>query len=115
MINLLLVLWLLASCASHREKTIKALWISGDVASAAWKIYDSQKQDEIIDSATSRVDGQAKLAAYRVGQARILARFTLYYHALAAAAIVNDEQSLSAAVRAAALLRSDLAALGLKL
>lgn len=91
-----------SGCSSNaRIDSIHASLVAVDAARDGFVVYDRQHQDDIVDHATSREDGVSKLVAYRKDREAILNGFEIAYRLLATAATQNDDQSLSAALRAA--------------
>lgn len=103
--------------ASQRTTTLKTALITVDTARDAFLAFDVAAQANlisgdqtaeaaIVSGATSAADGQTKLAAYRAARAtklaayhadrdKIATAFNSAYHAIAAAATVNDDASIT--------------------
>lgn len=87
---------LLAGCgSSQRQSVIKAALITVDVSRDAFVAYDTTVQVTIVDKATSAADGRLKLTEYRTKRERIIVVFSTAYHAIAAAALANDDPSIA--------------------
>ena len=88
----------------QRANTIRASIVAVDAARDGFVSWDRDHQMAIVDSATSRADGEAKLAAYRDQRQKVTDGFRLVYRALALAATQTDDPSLRAALDEAAKL-----------
>lgn len=109
----LIAMTLLAACgASAREKTIRATLTATDSARAAFIAYDSAQQDAIVAKAPDEATGKAQLAAYRAKRQELEHLFAATYQAIATAAVVNDDHSLSGLIQAALLLSQALKDVG---
>jgi len=106
-ITLIVILATLAACgATARERTIQTTLTVTNAARDGWITLDEQVQDRIIERATSREQGEIRLAAYRVEQDKILVLFEAVYRAIATASVAEkDEQSLRAMLDAARRLK----------
>ena len=111
---LLIVLVALAACgASAREKVIHATLVSVNSAREGFTQFDRQKQQSIVEAATSLDDGRTRLADYRKKREPVVDAFTTVYRAIAIAAVVSDDPtSLSMLLDVAKRLADALAALG---
>jgi hypothetical protein len=108
--SLLVLLALLAiGCgASQREKTLRAAFVATNSARDGFATFDRERQQEIIDKATSLEQGQAALVAYREKQGKIALVFEDVYRALTAAVLAEDTGSYDAAMKAAEKLKKAL-------
>lgn len=98
-----LFLGVVAACgASQREKAVRASVVAVNAARDGFEAWDAAHQKAIVDKATSREDGEAKLAAYRASRDPIVHGFEIAYRLLAVAATQTDDPSLRAALAAAA-------------
>jgi len=101
----LVALACLSGCgASQRDRTIHATYTAVSAARDGFVAYDRIEQASIVTKATSEESGKAQLAAYRASRAKVVEAFEGAFHALAAAALLNDDQSVSAMLLAAAQL-----------
>lgn len=107
--HLILAIMLVACAASQRQDTLKTAVVTIDTTHAAWIAYDTATQATIVANATSAADVAAKLAAYRVNQAKIEGLFNAAYRAVAAAATANDDPSITGMQAALALLATAVA------
>lgn len=108
----LIALMLLAACgASSREKILRGTFASTNAAKTAFLKYDAYAIKKIVEEASSYDAGLVSLEAYREKQQRVLGLFELVYRSIAAAALVNDQPSLTALIEAAAILQVELAKL----
>lgn len=101
---LFIALALTACGASQRQDTIKTALVSVDASKAAFLAFESTAEQAIIDHATSGADGAAKLTAFRADRVTINNLFNAAYHAIAAAATANDDQSVASMQTAMGLL-----------
>lgn len=90
-----LIATVLDGCSSHaRHDTLVATFKTTNAARDAFLAWDKQHQAEIVANATSREDGEAKLAAYRVKQADIAVQFERFYIAIGDAFVADDDVTL---------------------
>ncbi len=83
-------------CAgSQREDTIRAALISVDSARDGFLAYDRAHEQQLVAEAVSADDAQAKLKAYQAKRAKVDPLFTGAYHGIAAAELLNTDQSLT--------------------
>lgn len=93
---------LFAGChPSSRDTTIRTALISANAAEAGFVAWDRTHQHEIVLSATSRDEGEAKLAAYEAKSANAVKAFVALYQLIATAAVLNDSTSLASLITAA--------------
>lgn len=85
---------------SQRQKTLRAAVLSVNVARDQFLEYDRSHQIGIVEQATSREDGVAKLEAYRKKREPLMKGFEIAYKALALAATANDDPSYQQALAA---------------
>ena len=90
-----------ACSGADRQKTIQATLSATNAAGSAFETYDQQHQAAIIATAKDKQSGTAELQAWRINQNELLMLFSAAYQAIAAAAVANDDQSISAMVQAA--------------
>ena len=81
--------------ASSRETALKASLVTVDAARDGFLAYDRQHELALVAESVSAPDAQAKLAAYQAKRAKIDPLFVAAYHALAAAELLNTDQSLA--------------------
>lgn len=94
-INLLLLLWMLATCgANARQKTIDVAFTTLNAARTIYVTYDLERQNQIVDAALTKAEAEQQLQAYRARRERVLAKFVTAYRLLATAALVNDDASI---------------------
>jgi hypothetical protein len=91
---------------SARQTTITTTLSAVNSVGDTFKVWDTEHQKQIIAEATSEADGAAKLAAYRVQQAKVVAAIRATYSALSAAKTLNDSHTLAAALEAFVDLKS---------
>lgn len=109
----ILVLLLAVGCAgSQRTETIRAALVTADAARDGFVRYDAAAQAAIVADATTPAEATTKLATYRAdrdkatGPAGLL---TAAYHAIASAALANDDQSITSMRAAVAQLVAAIA------
>lgn len=102
-----------ACAASAREKTITATYVSLNAADAAYIAWNKKHEADLI-AAAAPGQAEAALTNYKAQKAPVDTGFKLAYKTLIAAVQVNDDPSLKAALKAAADLMTDIAALGVK-
>lgn len=101
-----------ACAASTRQTEIRGALVAVDAARDGFLAYDAAQQAKIVDGATSAEDAKAKLAAYRAtrdnatGPGGLL---TAAYRAIAAAAVANDDPTVTGMLVVVAQLRTLLA------
>lgn len=106
---------LLFGCgASQREKTIRATFHATNVAADSLVVFSKTHEDAIIDAATSKETAQENLKQFRAKVDHAEMTITAVYRMTAAAAIANDDQSVAALIKVAALLWTELKELGVK-
>jgi hypothetical protein len=86
-VSFFVVLALVVSCASARQKALSTALASLNGARDGFTTWDSRYQQEIVASATSIEDGRTKLTTYREKREPILRGFVVAYSLLAAAAL----------------------------
>jgi hypothetical protein len=123
----LVKLWMLATCAlvaaalvtscsaGARDKALRAAYVSAQASSTALTTYDAAHQADLVTAAPDRATGETALATWR--ERRHVAELAIgtLYRAIAAAAVINDDQSLQAMITAAGIVAQELAALGVKI
>ncbi len=102
----------MACGAGQREKTIAATYQATTIAAAHLVTYEHDREVAIIGHATSEAEGKAQLAAERAKVNHAEKVIAGVYRAIAAAAVLNDDQSLAALVQAALVLSAELHDLG---
>jgi len=105
--TLLLLLALVAACGPDaRHKQLHATMVAVSAAGEGFVQFDKAAQAAIVASATSELDGIAKLGAYKMARARVVEAFSAAFQAIAAAALLDTKPaSLANALAAAALAR----------
>jgi hypothetical protein len=108
--------WVMLGCgAPAREKTISATLTATQAAAVAFVSFDGRHQLDIVAEASSKPEGQAALLGWHVQRDKVQQALVATFETIAAAATINDEQSVAAMLKAAAQLRQALDALGVKL
>lgn len=103
----------LTGCGSStRVKTLNATLIAVDSARDGFVQYDRQHQSELVEAAPTRDLAAIELAKYRLSRQPIVEAFAQTYKLIATAALLEQEQSLAAAIDAARQLADLLAAFG---
>lgn len=99
-VSLVLVVGLGGCTHNDRTDTIHAAMVATDGAHAGFVAWDRAHQFQLVEAATSREQGQAALAAYRAEREQVELKLAGVYRACAAAALLNDDKSLGAALAA---------------
>lgn len=100
---LLVALVLAAACgASQRERTIKTTLAAVNEARTAFVVFDRAAQSAIVATAKTYDGGVEDLRAYRAKREIVVDAFAFAYRAIATAATLNDERSLTDMITAAA-------------
>lgn len=79
---------------SGRQKTLRASLVAVDAARDGFVEWDKQHQLQIVEKATSKEEGRAKLDEYRTNREPIITGFEVVYRAIALAATREDDASL---------------------
>ena len=104
---------LLSACgANARQKTINATYASANIASSELETFANDHERAIIHGATSLEDGKSKLLDFRAKVDKAEKDLSGVYRAIAAAAVINDDVSLTSLTQAASLLMAELRDLG---
>lgn len=117
---LMVVLAEVCGCsASARNKTIAAAYVTATTTSAAYHDYQAEHQhqheQDLVAGAADKAAAEAAVADYRKKRDAIEKAFTATFSAIAAAATIENDQTLAAMLSAEALLQQAIAALGVKL
>lgn len=108
-----IVLACVVSCgASAREKTIATTLAATKAATAGFVAYDAKHQLDLVAGAKDDNAAALALQDWRNKQAAIQKYILATYQAIAAAAVINDEASVSDMVTALAELAAQLKADG---
>jgi hypothetical protein len=87
-----------AACgASSRTKALRVGLVSVNTARDSTVQFSKARESQIVDAATSKEDGQAKLAAWRASVDAVMAALDVAQKAIYDAAILNDAKSASEA------------------
>ena len=110
--SLLVLFLVLGACANKRVEALRVTFASVSAAREGFVKWDAHHQAEIAQKAPSKDEAFAELATYRADvQAKVAEGFTLAFHAIANALLLNDSASLSNAVAAGAAIVADVKAL----
>lgn len=91
-----------AACSgSQRTKALRTTVIALNTARDGMLAFDQQHQLDLVNGATSREDGEAKLAAYRTKRIVVVNAFEVAYRAVAVAATASDNPSYETALQVA--------------
>jgi hypothetical protein len=102
-----IVAFILSACgASHRDRTIKATLASVNAVRDDFIAIDGRAQLAIVEAASTREEGAARLAIYREKRDIIVQGFVVVYKAIATAATTSGEPSVSAMLDAAKKLQA---------
>jgi hypothetical protein len=101
--------------ASGREKTLQTIVAVTDAAKVAFVLYDGKHQHDIIIKGPDEQTSEKLLHEWRGTQLTIEQDFSDVYHAIATAAIANDNASLTSAITTQTNLTRTLTSMGVKL
>lgn len=87
--------------ASAREKTIHATFISVTAARDGFVAWDAQHQLDVVKASSSAVMGEVALSDYHAHRVKVTVALEAAYRALAAAAIIESDPTLTGIVHAA--------------
>ena len=103
----------LAACgASARQTTIRDTYLAVKAADAAFGQYDADHRAQIVAKATSHENGVALLNEWDGTADRVTRDTKAAFAAIAAAATLNDDQSLASMLSAALIIKTELETLG---
>jgi hypothetical protein len=101
-VKALVLVALLAACgANARTVTLRAAVATAKVTVAAMDAYTEQHEIALANAASSKEDGEAKLAAYEHRLVMVDDSLNVLLLAISAAAVANDDASLAAVAPAA--------------
>lgn len=86
---------------NSRQKTLRTSLIAVNVARDGFETWEDTRQDQIIAAATTKEEGQRKLAEFRAELDKIYAALPTVYSAIAVASLHKDEHSLQVALEEA--------------
>ena len=101
-VSLLLLVCLAACGASSRTKALRVSLVSVNAARSTTVQVSKARESQIVDAATSKDEGAAKLAAWRASVDAVMAALDVAQKAIYDAAILNDAKSASEAGAAVA-------------
>ena len=114
-VALTLAFILMACGANARQRTITVTFAATNAAAEKLVEFSDAHERAIVNISATREQAESELAAFRKKVDHAEKTFAAVYRMLAAAAIVDDDRSLSALVQVAALLWTELKELGVKL
>lgn len=100
-----------ACSSSQRTKVIFATVATIDTAETSLEAYTKSHEAQLIASASSLADGQAQLAAFRSQVTKVETAIATGYKLAAAAALENDDPSLTTLAKGAELVATELVAI----
>jgi hypothetical protein len=106
---------LVACSASQRQKTLSATFVTLDLSAAQLVKVSADEETAIMTEAPDEATGQKQLVPFRAKVDEAEKSIDTGYRAVAAAALANDDQTLATVLSIAAIVRDELAALGVKL
>ena len=116
-IALVLAFVVMACSGAARQKTIRITYETLNVAADKLTAYSKSHEREIVDKALARqatkAEVVAELADFRAKVDKAEIAIVAGFRMTAAASIINDDQSLSALLRVAALVATELKELGI--
>ena len=102
-----------ASCGpSSRETALRSTLVTLDAAGAGLASWDRQHQQQLVDANPTPEARRAAIASYRTEREPALAALEVAYKALAHAAVLSDDPSMSAALAAVVDLKTAIEHLG---
>jgi hypothetical protein len=106
---------LLVACgASQREKTIRSTFAAANIAADSLVGFARAREEAIFEAGTSKEAVEADIKAFRSKVDHVERAIAAVWRMTAAAAIANDEPSLSALLKIAGVLWTELKELGVK-
>ena len=108
-----LVLLFLAGCAASKDAVLSRSLAGVEAAEKAFLAYDKAHQGGLVDSATSREQGEKSLADYRAQRDKAAAALVAAYLAIAVASTDGSEASLKATTDAMVALITAMRELGI--
>ncbi len=100
--SLLLLVFLFACGASARTKSLQSTLVAVNVVRDTFLAVSAKREDQIVEAATSKEEGRAKLDAFRQATIPIVSAIGNAYRAIAAASLLSDSASVGEAAGAAA-------------
>lgn len=105
--SLCAVALILVACGAHaRDTAIATSLTSLNAARDGVLAYDQARQDAIVAAAPSEAAGVSALDTYKKRRAVLTAKLEAAYLALSAAALLNDDRSLTTAITAVSAVRT---------
>jgi hypothetical protein len=92
----IIILAVVACGANARDKTIHASFAGVSAVRDSFVTWDAKHQAELVDQAKTLSEGHASLDAYRQKRERVVELFEAAYRLIAAAAIAQHAQDLTA-------------------
>ncbi len=77
-----------AGTTKHADKSLSTVLAATTAARDSFVAWDAQQQTWIVEQATTREEGEARLKNYRDKRQKVLKAFTIAYQSLASAAAV---------------------------
>ena len=111
----LLLAFILCACgASQRKKTIRATFDTTTIAADALVGFARAHEEAILEAGTSKEAVEADIKAFRIKVDHAERTIAAVYRMTAAAALANDDPSLSALLKVAGTLWTELNELGVR-
>lgn len=101
-----------ASCAASRDEVLSRSLAGVEAAEKSFLSYDRAHQGGIVDSATSREQGERSLAEYRAQRDTVVAALIVAYNAIAIASATTTDETIKSTIDAITDLLSSLRRLG---
>lgn len=109
-------LFVLVACgASARQTALSGAYTTATAGATGLVAFDAKHEQDIVAAAPDEPTGKQQLADYRAARAKAELAIDTLLRAIAAAAVLNNDQSLAAVVSAGITVNQALAALGVKL
>lgn len=101
-----------AGCAASRDEVLSRALAGVEAADKSFVGYDKAHQGGIVDSATSREQGERSLAEYRGQRDKVTAAFVAAYGAIAVASVDANDAAIKSTIDTMATLVTALRELG---
>jgi hypothetical protein len=95
--------------ASARTKVLTTTLVATNAARDGFRAWEVPHMKQLVDEAKTKAESDAKLAAFRVEQAKVVELFEAVYQAISIATLLKDDPtSLAKLATAAGLLMTEL-------
>lgn len=115
LLGITMLIGMFACGASARQTALSGAYTTATAGAAGLVAFDAKHEQDIVAAAPDEPTGKQQLADYRAARAKAELAIDTLLRAIAAAAVLNNDQSLAAVVQAGITVNQALAALGVKL